>query len=357
MIGLVYTTPIQLGNEDFTVVIDTGSSDTWVAESNFTCKKGAQSACLFGALYTRSSTFTPINNENFEISYADGEYLDGVFGTEKVTLAGITVNDAQIAVVEDASWTGDGTSSGVVGLGFPANTRAFTGTNFAADTVSNQVAYDPLFTKMYVEGQVPQIFSLALERDGTGQLAIGGTPDVQFTPVFASSPIQILTTSGAALGKTFYTFYTITTNGFEYQSAQSNWNTGAWLTYFGNPNDPTQVQVLIDSGTTVNYLPQTIADAVNKLFEPAATYNSQTGYYSVPCNAKAPEFGVKIAQETFYVNPQDMIIELSPNTCISGVTTTGTGGNSILGQAFLKNVLAIFDVGATEMRFAAREYS
>lgn len=354
--GLVYTTPIQLGTEQFTVVIDTGSSDTWIVENNFTCLKGAQSDCNFGPTYTRSPTFTPINNENFEISYSDGEFLDGVYGKEKVTLAGITVNDAQIAVVEVASWAGDTVTSGILGLAFPANTRAFSGTSYSADSIYNQIAYNPLFTSMYVEGSVPQIFSLALERDGSGQLAIGGTPDVPFVPTFASSPFQLLTTSGAALGKTFYTFYTITTNGFEYQSTQSNWNTGSWLTYFGNPNDPSKVQVVIDSGTTANYLPPTIANAVNALFEPPAVYNSGLGYFTVPCNGKAPEFGVKIGLETFYVNPKDMIIPLSDTLCITGVSRTGPGGNSVLGHTFLKNVLAIFDVGASEMRFAAREY-
>ena len=354
--GLVYTTEIEFGAETFTAVIDTGSSDTWLVENNFTCTKGAQSACEFGTTYTRSSTFSPIPNENFEISYADGEFLNGIFGKEKVTLAGVTVNDQQVAIVEEGSWTGDGVSSGVLGLAFPANTRAFTGTSYSADSAANQITYQPIFTSMYTEGSVPPLFSLALERDGTGKLAIGGTPDVQYVPVFASSPFQLLTTSGTTSGKTEYTFYSITTNGFEYQSAQSNWNLGSWLTYFGNPNDPSQVQVLIDSGTTVNYLPTNIANAVNALFEPAATYSSQIGYYTVPCNAKAPEFGVKIGQETFYVNPEDMIIRLSASTCISGVSATGAGGNSILGHVFLKNVLAVFDVGASEMRFAAREY-
>ena len=354
--GLVYTTDIEFGTETFTVVLDTGSSDTWLVEDNFTCTKGAQSACDFGKTYTRTPTFSPIANENFEISYSDGEFLDGIFGKEKVTLAGVTVNDQQIAVVEQGSWTGDGVSSGVLGLAFPANTRAFTGSSYSADSAANQISYNPIFTSMYTEGSVAPLFSLALERDGTGSFAVGGTPDVQYVPVFASSPFQLLTASGTTAGKTQYTFYSITTNGFEYQSAQANWNLGSWLTYFGNPNDPSQVQVLIDSGTTVNYLPTNIADAVNKLFIPAATYNSQIGYYTVPCDAKAPEFGVKIGQETFYVNPQDMVIRLSSQTCISGVTATGAGGNSILGHAFLKNVLAVFDLGASEMRFAAREY-
>lgn len=281
--------------------------------------------------------------------------MDGVYGKEKVTLAGITVNDAQVAVVEIARWVGDTVSSGVLGLGFPANTQSFSGTSYSADSKYNQIAYNPLFTSMYVEGSVPQIFSLALERDGSGQLAIGGTPDVQYVPTFASSPFQLLTTSSDALSKTFYTFYTITTNGFEYQSAQAKWNTASWLTYFGNPNDPSKVQVVIDVGTTANYLPPTIADAVNALFEPAATYSEQRKYFTVPCDAKAPEFGVKIGLETFYINPKDMIISLSPLLCITAVSRTGSGGNSVLGNSFLKNVLAVFDVGASEMRFASRE--
>lgn len=352
--GLAYTTSIQFGDQDFTVIVDTGSSDTWLAESNFTCLKGAQSDCMLGATYTRSSTFIPIDNENFEIAYSDERSLNGVFGKEKVTLAGITVNDAQVALVEVARWAGDGVSSGVLGLGFPANTRAFSGTNYAADPVDNQIPYNPLFTSMYVEGSVPQIFSIALDRDGTGHLAIGGTPDIPFDPTFASSPFQLLTTYGVALAKTFYTFYVITTNGFQYQSAQSNWNTGSWLTYFGNPNDPTKVQVVIDSGTPVNYLPPTIASAVNALFDPPAVYRKSLGYYTVPCNAKAPRFGVKIGMETFYINPLDMIIPLNTGECISGVTLTGNGGVPLLGEPFLKNVLAVFDVGASEMRFAAR---
>lgn len=358
-LGLVYTTPITIGGKEFTVVLDTGSSDTWVVGENFTCQRGtppSRRACRFGDTYTNSPTFTPIDNQNFEISYSDGEYLNGLFGTEKVTLAGVTVNHQQVAVVETANWQGDGISSGIVGLSFPANTRAFTGYDYSQDSAANQVAYSPLFTSMYDQGSVPPLFSLALDRDGTGTLAIGGTPDIDYVPVFASSPFQLLTTSGAASGMTQYTFYSITTGGFEYNSAQSNWDLGNWLTYFGNPNDPTQVQVLIDSGTTVNYLPIAITEAVNKLFDPPAVFNQQVGYYKVDCDAKAPQFGVKIGPETFYINPKDLVVKLSAQTCISGITASGVGGNSILGHAFLKNVLAIFDVGASEMRFAAREY-
>ena len=42
------------------------------------------------------------------------------------------------------------------------------------------------------------------------------------------------------------------------------------------------------------------------------------------------------------------------NICLSGIQDDG-GSFGILGDVFLKNVLAVYDIGASEMRFAARE--
>ena len=73
-------TEIQVGGENFTSVVDTGSSDTWLVETGFTCTKGSQAACKFGDTYNKTETFQPVANENFAISYTDGEYLTGSFG-------------------------------------------------------------------------------------------------------------------------------------------------------------------------------------------------------------------------------------------------------------------------------------
>ncbi|KAL2041784.1 hypothetical protein N7G274_005568 [Stereocaulon virgatum] len=160
--GLVFVTEIEVGGEAFTAVVDTGSSDTWLVETGFTCAKGDQSFCQFGDTYNKTNTFQPIANENFAISYSDGELLTGSFGKEKVTVAGITVNDQQIAVVTRANWNGDGYSSGVLGLGFPANTKAYSGVNPGANSQNSRVGYNPFFTSAYTEGNVPPLFSLAL---------------------------------------------------------------------------------------------------------------------------------------------------------------------------------------------------
>lgn len=124
-------------------------------------------------------------------------------------------------------------------------------------------------------------------------------------------------------------------------------------------NDATQV----DSGTTLNYFPTSVADAINAAFDPAAVYEDDEGAYIVDCNATAPTFGIQINGTIFYTNPLDMILlagtdEDGNDVCISGIDDGGdsAGDVYILGDTFQKNVVTVYDVGAVELRFAAREF-
>jgi hypothetical protein len=123
--GEEFATSITIGTQKFEVIIDTGSSDTWVVEEGFECVDIAtdaeepESECAFGTPYTLDSTFSEIEGEFFNITYGDGEFLTGIFGTETVTLAGITVHQT-IALANRTGWDGDGTSSGLTGLAYPA---------------------------------------------------------------------------------------------------------------------------------------------------------------------------------------------------------------------------------------------
>jgi len=73
-----------------------------------------ESECAFGQPYSISKTFKQTPNENFNITYGDGQFLTGIIGTEQVTIAGITVKNQKVAVVDFAAWTGDGVASGLV---------------------------------------------------------------------------------------------------------------------------------------------------------------------------------------------------------------------------------------------------
>lgn len=120
-LGQIFIANVSFGSQTFEAVVDTGSSDTWLVEAGFTCVNLTDNAtlteadCYFGSSgYTPDSTFTPIPDENFNISYADGEYLNGFLGYDVVTFSGITVQQQEVAL---------GQYTRVCGCLFIANSR------------------------------------------------------------------------------------------------------------------------------------------------------------------------------------------------------------------------------------------
>ncbi|KAL9601573.1 MAG: hypothetical protein Q9219_002407 [cf. Caloplaca sp. 3 TL-2023] len=344
---IVYFTDITFGTETFKAVVDTGSADTWLIQSGFQCvTRGRfpvtlpEASCRFGPQYIPSTTFKQLPEENFNTTYADGEVLTGIVGTERVTLGGITVENQQIGLVNYAAWNGDNSSSGLIGLAFPNITSVFSGSNPALDSESTALAYSPLFTSMYSQGLVAPVFSLAIERgeESGGLLALGGLPPVRHSPYFACAPFQKRALRGQTSSD--YQYYYINIDG---------------LTY-GNQSKRVNLQADIDSGTSLIFLPSETAYEINKLFDPPAVVDGSRGQYVVDCAAKAPRFGISIGHHTFYINPQDLVIKTQDGSCITGITESGLNRPGVLGDVFLKNVLAVFDIGASEMRFAAREF-
>jgi hypothetical protein len=119
-------TNLNLSYEPYTLVIDTGSSDTWVASSAFRCvslldrTQLDQSECGFGKFYdpAEAGTYRSVQGYPFEVNYTDGEFLRGELGMEYLELAGL-VERQVIGVVDEGWWMGDGASSGLIGLAYP----------------------------------------------------------------------------------------------------------------------------------------------------------------------------------------------------------------------------------------------
>ena len=166
---------------------------------------------------------------------------------------------------------------------------------------------------------------------------------------FTSTPILITSVTGYPQA---YDYYTIEVDSIKLDHETLPGGNGKTWKY------------IVDSGTTQNFVPTSIATAINNAFSPAAVYNQQLESYIVDCNATAPRLGFNIAGTVFDINPLDMIIldgtdAQNNDVCVTSVTIGGdadTGGFYVLGDAFLKNVVSVFDIGATEMRFAAREF-
>lgn len=99
--GIEYLVDITLGTQAVQVILDTGSSDTWLIQKGFKCTDASGNSvstatCDFGPVYSGTITQTP--NENFQISYGDGEFVTGIIGTQDVTIAGIEVPDQTVSI-------------------------------------------------------------------------------------------------------------------------------------------------------------------------------------------------------------------------------------------------------------------
>ena len=85
-------------------------------------------------------------------------------------------------------------------------------------------------------------------------------------------------------------------------------------------------------------------------------YNPDYGNYSVPCNAVAPWFAIEIGGVVFPIDRRDMVIDDQSGLghCMAGTTNAGKYAPYALGDVFMNNVVAVFDVGSGQMRFGAR---
>lgn len=206
---------------------------------------------------------------------------------------------------------------------------------------------------MWKSGKIPPVFSLALDRStsGTaGYLALGGLPPILYVPNFVSTPLLITTITG--LPRTF-NYYTIVIDSTVVDCACVGGTTKGSVSR--------NAKYVVDSGTNYNLVPSDIATAINAAFIPAAVYNEDTGNSDVSCDAEVPSVGIAIGGTAFYMDDLDLIITQKnidgTESCYSAFIDGGNEireGFFILGSNFMRNVISVFDVGAGQMRFAAR---
>ncbi|KAE9366755.1 acid protease [Stipitochalara longipes BDJ] len=368
---LTFQTEVTLGNQTLSLLVDTGSSDIWVLGSNWVCINDTsnatlpQEACTYGSqTYTPSTTFHEIPDTYFGEELGAGR-VSGLFGLEDVTLGGVTVTNQHIGVVNKSSNFGDGVYVGIVGFGYPSLTSSHNGSIVNADNTTYSVdanTYNPLFNSMIQQGLVGEsYFSIALERTPPnatsgpgGYLTLGGLPPVSYNPQFATVPVEIAPLPAEITGgiPNVRSWWAINVSGMTFSPASNPQNI---------TTNSTTALTIVDTGNWFNYVDPETASAINDLFEPPGQWNMETSpvTYTIDCNARAPNLGFIIGGQTFFHNGMDLVYSTGDGTCVSavvsneGVELYGLTGH-IIGDAFLKNVVAVFDFGNNEMRFAER---
>lgn len=144
-----------------------------------------------------------------------------------------------------------------------------------------------------------------------GYLAFGGIAPVKTATPTVTVPIEGYSVSGTT---STYFFYTVNIDAYIYQGSSA-------LTGFGK-------QAILDTGTTLNYVPTKVAQSYNAKFVPAATLDETSGYYFVECTATAPAFEVQIGGAKFSISGKDQILPVGTDAngkelCVSGMQDGG----------------------------------
>ena len=349
---IIYLTEAQFGSQNLTVIVDTRLADTWVIGPHSDIESHS-----FGPAYEPSSTFEKIEHGIYERPFF-GFYGDvnGSLGYENITLAGIALEHQLIALADHWDWEGDGAYSGVIGFGLGSELTV--GKHCLAMNAScEEIEYMSLFPSIYLEYGAPPIFNLTINRpdqmtgqSGSGQLAIGmmtsdDNEDEQAGASFLDEEDGLLGNEGYAVHADAFII-----NGSE----RKNWHSHSREMSMKN------LIVCMAPNSDVIYLPWTLAEDVNALFNPRAHYNKTTDEYQVECSTKVPEFGIKVAGQTLFVNGTDLVLPSDNGGCKSGISHWDESYNlrvdwAQLGDPFFRNVIATFDIGMQEMRFTQRE--
>ncbi|KAI1342085.1 aspartic peptidase domain-containing protein [Xylariaceae sp. FL0016] len=343
-----YIMEVGVGGQEYWMIPDTGSSDTWLVQEGFKCldpsygREVEESQCAFGPAFKGNFPLGEIADQNLNISYLSGDYLNGKMGYADITVANVTVPKQQFALVDVAAFGGDQISSGILGLGLRGLTASFTGTNPLQDSSSNLVNYSPLVETMGASKAADPIISFAMSRDeNRSYIAFGGVPPVK-TGEYTTVPIQKATTTR---GKTDYFYYDIKVDSMHWNSSTIN------QTATGLPN------MLVDSGTTINLFPSNVATAINNAYVPKAT-RQDSMVWSVACDAVPPTLDIVIGGKAIRTHPSSMILPETAsegsNRCLSGIGG-GQSGSYILGDTFMEEIVSVFDVSEKmELKFAQR---
>jgi aspergillopepsin I len=111
------------------------------------------------------------------------------------------------------------------------------------------------------------------------------------------------------------------------------------------PETSTTINAIIDTGTSLWYLPYKVANAYWAAV-PGASYNTLQAGFTFPCASKLPDFALNITGRRFVVPGINMYYQsISQATCYGGIQRNMNTNMkfSIFGDVFLKGMFVAFE--------------
>ncbi|KAI0051051.1 acid protease [Auriscalpium vulgare] len=331
--NIKYYANITLGGSPFSVQIDTGSSDLWVA-----------------------GTVPGANNTGFSsgVQYAIGA-VQGPVQTAPLEFAGYTVSDQAFL---DAPWPSvlitpsddNPAGEGLIGLGPNVGSNVY-------DAMKKQPAGDAVLDRIFRQNtSTPNFITALLSRsDDPAEQFPGDVTVGEIVPGYENITSQAkvnVSTVPTKVAADQHWQVLLDPNGIIGPNGQSiNFSTGVATT-----SNKKQLTAIFDTGFTLPQVPKSVSDAIYSGFEGAKYQNlSLTGpIWTLPCDIEV-NITFKIGGQSYPVHPLDANLDLQvtdadgKKTCIGAFqpisTATDPDFDLILGMAFLRNAYLLVNFG------------
>ncbi|KAI0973403.1 aspartic peptidase domain-containing protein [Xylaria arbuscula] len=311
-----YLSPVNIGGQVLNLDFDTGSSDLWVFNTQLS-SASTQGHSLYDP--QSSSTFSLINNAQFEIQYGDGSGAEGIVGTDVVNIGGAEVKAqaVELATAVSDSFVQDTNTDGLLGLAFSSiNTVQPTQQKTFFDNIMSSLA-EPLFTA-------------DLRAGANGAYEFGSIDTSKFTGDMTF--VAINNTQG---------FWQFTSDQFAVNGA------AAQTSVAGN-------QAIADTGTTLLLADPAVATAYYAQVD-GAVNDQQQGGFTIPCDATLPDLQLAVGTAMATVKGADLNfepIDATNTTCFGGLQAGDSGGLQVYGDIFFKSNFIVFNGGNNTLGFA-----
>lgn len=338
----LYFANVSLGTpaQPLQLHIDTGSSDLWTNVADSTFCKSSQDPCYGGTYKANSSSTYKYVSSKFNITYADGSGAVGDYATDTLAIGGVTLQNLQFGIGYQS-----GSQEGILGIGYTTN-------EVQVNTYGGQTY--PNVPELMAKNGIIQSNAYSLWLDdleaNTGSILFGGVDTDKFHGTLQTLPIQPV--QGA------YAEFLITMTGVSLSNGRSSVSL--------NSGD-TPVAVLLDSGSSLTYLPDNLASALYQ--QVGAEYDNERQTAFVPCsladNTSTIDF--QFSSPVISVPMSEMVI--NPGTgsgtrfndgtaaCIFGVAPSGQGGISVLGDTWIRSAYVVYDLANNEISLAQTNFN
>ncbi|KAI1122836.1 aspartic peptidase domain-containing protein [Nemania abortiva] len=255
-----YYAEVALGTppQPVTLILDTGSSDVWVLDANADLCQSRKLQYLYGTCLATyepadSSTYKLVDPGAFTIQYLDTSGAEGDYIKDTFHIAGTSIEALQVGLAENSS-----INSGLLGIGFNANVAAAEPYPNIVDLFLDQdliaaKAYSLYLDDLYAE---------------TGTVLFGGIDTKKFIGQLKEVDILLDVRSKD------YTSFTVALESLKVNSSSSS---------NGSELLDEEIPVILDSGTTLTYLPPRVARRIFEAFN-AVDDTINTGLVYVSCD-------------------------------------------------------------------------